>query len=109
MDKFTIFMNILSLVAIPTLLIRALVSFIKDQNNKYQWIRPLSYAFLFIYFMLFNSNSDWLFYAGWLLMLFSFFLDHIADKYKEGVNVFDSTDTSKKKLHYTRSLYIHFQ
>lgn len=97
MGKFTIFMNILSLIAIPTLLIRALVLFIKDPNNKYKWINPLSYSLFFFYLLLLYFDSDWLFYAGWLSMLFSFFLDHIADKYKEGVNVFDSADTSKKR------------
>ncbi|MER2173755.1 MAG: hypothetical protein ABS911_03675 [Carnobacterium sp.] len=97
MGKFTLFMNILSLIAIPILLIRALVFFIKDPNNKYKWINPLSYSLFFFYLLLLYFDSDWLFYAGWLSMVFSFFLDHIADTFKEGINVFDSTDISKKK------------
>lgn len=107
MDKLIMFASFIPFVAIPILLIRALISFIKDRNNKYQWIRPLSYSFFFIYFALLNTDSNWLFYAGWLLMVFSLFLDHIADKYKIGINVFNPSDTSKKKaILYKVTLYI---
>ena len=40
-------------------------------------------------------------------MVFSFFIDHIANKYKKGVNVFNPSDTSKKKaILYKVTLYI---
>lgn len=89
------FIDILSSIAIIILLIRALVLFIKGQSNKYQWFNLLSYALIFFYLLL--PDSDSLFFASWLTLMYSIFLGHIADKYKEGVNVFDSKDTSKKK------------
>lgn len=97
MEGFILFIDVLQFVAIPIMLIQALISFVKNRANKYQWICSLSYALTFFYLASINSNSNWLFYAGWLLMLFSFFLNHIADRYKVGVNVFDSADTSKKR------------
>ncbi|WP_035052951.1 hypothetical protein [Carnobacterium pleistocenium] len=90
------FIDVLSLIAIPILLIWALISFIKYKNNKPEWINPLGNALMFAWILFADFDSNWIFYSGLLSLFFSLFLYHIVKKYKMGLNMFNPADTSKK-------------